>query len=116
MKISYICRAFACTLALTAPTAGYSDDTDIFFNAADPDADVPEPLVMLSLDLRPNNITAGYCTLYADCEQVLGEKINAKLEQVNEDWNWGSAPSPASTRYAPSTPRFSTSSRASRSA
>ena len=33
MKISHICRAFACTLALTAPTAGYSDDTDIFLDA-----------------------------------------------------------------------------------
>lgn len=89
MKISHICRTFACTLALTAPTAGYSDDTDIIFSGLDPDAQALEPLVMLTLDLRPDNLDSVGCTVGADCLAVLGPRINAKLSELNSDWHLG---------------------------
>jgi hypothetical protein len=73
-------RWFAAPLAvlLAALPAG-ADDTEIYFSDAPPDA--PPPLVMLTLDWRPN-LGSTYCSDASDasCRDKMGQEIYDALD------------------------------------
>ncbi|MEP5766481.1 MAG: hypothetical protein ABJ308_17905 [Halieaceae bacterium] len=81
-------RAGSLALALAAPVA-LADDTDIYLNAGLGGGVSGTPLVMLTLDLRPNlgssecSTVLAACSTSCSCEDQLGTEIFQALDLVN---------------------------------
>ena len=70
------------------PTASYADDTDIYLSTNKNIASVP--LVMLTLDMKANNLAAAFCTYDGtgtdDCFAKVGADIYPYFKKAQDDY------------------------------
>lgn len=77
-RTGYQRATIALLAALLIGLPAVADDTELYFGKSSPDA--PAPLVMLTLDYRPNVANANYCGGEADCRSKMGDEIYDQLD------------------------------------
>jgi type IV pilus assembly protein PilY1 len=74
-----IVRKAVAAIALMVMIPLQANDTEIFFGDAAADPNLAQPMVMLSLDWRPN-LGSQFCPFDAACEEKLGTEISDQLK------------------------------------
>ena len=85
MEFKAIVKSFSLSAALLLPTTGYADDTDLYL-APPPGGVAPEPLIMMIIDLKSNNLSSAICTYDGggadECFGLVGSELYGFLQDA----------------------------------